>query len=95
MSLLKESPFVAKASIHRLDSGIRHPFRDISARSNALLLLGGGADVPGLVWHDDPALACTAVLLVGKVSATELAAATEVMPDPAVPIADFADNCVI
>ena len=48
--------------------------------------------MPGLRWHDDPALPCIAVLLVGEVSAAELAAATEVMPDPAMPIADFAEN---
>jgi Thaumarchaeal output domain 1 len=57
-----------------------------------MLLLGGCVDMPQLRWHDDPALPCVAVLLVGEVSAADLAAATEVMPDPAVPVADFAGN---
>jgi hypothetical protein len=52
----------------------------------------GSADLPGLRWHDDPTLPCIAVLLVGEVSAAELVAAIDVMPDPAMPIADFAEN---
>ncbi|PPQ31794.1 TackOD1 domain-containing metal-binding protein [Rhodopila globiformis] len=59
---------------------------------NEVLVLGGRLDVAGLAWHDDPARRCSAVLLAGAVSAAEFAAATELMPDPAVPIADFADN---
>ena len=63
-----------------------------SVRNGNILLLGGSVDLPGLRWHDDPALPCIAVLLVGEVSAADLAAAIDVMPDPAVPIADFAQN---
>ncbi len=55
-------------------------------------MLGGRPALPGLAWHDDPGLACSAVLLVGPVSAGELAAATDAMPDPGAPVADFAGN---
>ena len=57
-----------------------------------MLALGGRPALPGLAWHDDPGLACSTVLLVGPVSAAELAAATDAMPDPGAPVADFAAN---
>ncbi|MFL5255400.1 MAG: hypothetical protein ACJ8AI_21390 [Rhodopila sp.] len=55
-------------------------------------MLGGSIDMPRLAWHDNPTLPCSEVLLAGAVSAAEFAAAIDVMPDPAVPVADFSNN---
>jgi hypothetical protein len=65
------------------------------AGANKWLVLGGTADISALAYHTDPALRCAAILLAGKVSPAEFAASIEVMPDPAVPIADFAGNHAI
>ena len=76
--------------VHRGVSEDR-PLRGFQA-ADAVLALGGAVALPGLAWHDDPGLPCSAVLLVGPVSAGELAAAADAMPDPGAPVADFAAN---
>lgn len=58
---------------------------------NAVLLLGGHADLPGLIVHRDPALPCAAIFLMGPVNPSEFAAMALSMPDPAVPVAKFGD----
>lgn len=70
-----------------------HEFsREAMREGDPLLLLGGMLDLSHIDWHSDPELPCSAVLLVGNVSAAELSAALQKMPDQAVPIADFCGN---
>ncbi len=57
-----------------------------------VLVVGGRADLPGLIVGYDPAQPCVAVFLVGPVDEAEFAAVIRTMPDPAVPIAHFG-NC--
>lgn len=91
LSLKLASDATADAVCRHSSSSRRH-FPSPPAEVNEVLVLGSRIDMTGLAWHDDPARRCSAVLLAGPVSAAEFAAATELMPDPAVPIADFADN---
>jgi hypothetical protein len=66
--------------------------RKLPVANAKFLVLGGSLELAGIPWHDDPALPCHAVLLAGQVDPEDLVAASEVMPDPAVPVADFAAN---
>jgi hypothetical protein len=76
----------------RFSGGSKSHFGSGQIEAGKVLVLGGSIDMPRLAWHDDPALPCSTVLLAGTVSAAEFAAAIALMPDPAVPIADFANN---
>jgi ribosomal protein S27E len=58
---------------------------------DAVLVLGGRADLPGLNVHSDPALPCAAIFLMGPIDPSEFAAMARSMPDPAVPVAHFGD----
>jgi hypothetical protein len=80
------------SAAHRLVGDTRLSRGHRSGFDGELLALGGEINLPDLAWHDDPARPCAAVLLAGTVSAADLSAAVDVMPDPAVPIADFAGN---
>ena len=73
-------------------NGQKSAVHDAKVGTSTVCVLGGRIDLPGLTWHSDPALPCAAVFLVGKVNEAELKAAIERMPDPAAPIADFAEN---
>jgi Thaumarchaeal output domain 1 len=91
LSLKLASAAIAGSVYGHSDPSRRH-FPCPPTEVSEVLVLGGRIDMAGLAWHDDPARRCRAILLAGTVSAAEFAAATERMPDPAVPIADFADN---
>jgi hypothetical protein len=95
MLLLKGAPIASVDPIYHLSSNFRQVFPGTHVSVNEMLVLGGRVTLPRLVCHDDPTRCCAAVLLVGAVNAAELAAAIEVMPDPAMPIADFAGNHAI
>ena len=89
MLLSKRAPIAPNNPSYKIASNVARPFREAWTGNSALLVLGDSVEFPGLIWHNDPTLRCTGVLLTGNVSGSELTAALEIMPDPASPIADF------
>ena len=67
-------------------------FGDGRVGPSSVLVLGGPADLSEVACHADPTLPCAGIFLFGEVSAEELRAACDALPDPAVPIADFGHN---
>jgi hypothetical protein len=58
------------------------------------LVLGGDLPVlPGVGFRATPGAACAGIVMVGPVTAAKLAEVLAELPEPALPIADFANNC--
>ena len=61
--------------------------------STRYLVLGSNPPrVPGMSFHTTLGSPCAGIVMLGRVTPAEFADALEEAPDPAVPIADFADN---
>jgi len=58
------------------------------------LVLGGDFPaLPGVSFRATPGAACAGIVMVGAVTAAKLADVLAESPEPALPIADFANNC--
>jgi hypothetical protein len=67
-----------------------------NALPGPLLVLGGPSPViPGVRVSRDATEFCVGILLTGPVGEPEFAAALESAADPALPVADFADNAAL
>jgi hypothetical protein len=69
-------------------SGPNKRHRAASATENSLLVLGG--EGPG--FDEELDLHCAGIVLAGRVEPANFAALLDRLPDPAIPIADFANN---
>jgi Thaumarchaeal output domain 1 len=86
------APEDVASPVCRFSGDSKSHFAPAQTEMGKVLVLGGSISMPRLAWHDDPTLPCSAVLLAGTIGTAEFAAAIQVMPDPAAPVADFANN---
>jgi GGDEF domain-containing protein len=70
--------------------------RSDRSESTAFLVLGGDLPmppgVPGVCFQATPSTGCAGIIILGPIAPAKLAEALDEMPEPALPIADFADN---